>query len=727
MNKTPFIVMWSILLAGIAMTLFVVNIALNQPWFGFTLTLDQQHVVVDRINKPLVGVQRGQVIQSIAAADGQNRIILTRQDVIEDPDQLETYTQGRQFFVRQHHIASLLRQSHITMQFADGSRMLLNVEPSRPLTSLAAVFWVQMLVGLCSFLIGGWVWGMTPKRYTTLILFIAGCCIMVAAFSAAIYSSRVLALPAPLFELLSNANHTGAVLFSIALVLLFSNYPSARLLPAGLQILFAASAFCWWLCDMFKMVFSGPPVGAFMPMLIGMSLMLLLSWLQYRKARYDPVTQAALRWFALAIALGAGVPVLLMSMPSLLGMQAAMSQGYAFLFFLLIYVGVVQGVARYKLFELEGWVFRILFYLLGAFLLVTLDALLIVVTAIDQTPAFAISLLLVALIYLPLRDMLARRFSRRRSIDREKLFQQVVSLSLSPADNQTVSAWQQLLKNLFNALHVESEQNVSPADMPQVQIKNEGITLCIAAIGYLPQTQLHYAAAGRRLFAASDLALANELYHMLHYALQARDAYDLGASEERSRIARDLHDDIGSRLLSGLYQQDIKQTKHIIRQSIADMRTIISGMTGAGLALETVVNALQQEISQRLQESQMTLQWHTDIEDGLIQLNYQVYKNYSSILRELITNLIKYAEATAVSIQITYKQGKLYTCLADNGAGFNPETVNGTGQQAGNGLANLRQRIILLKGQLEFQAAKAGQGTEVHLMVPLALCNTENV
>lgn len=96
-------------------------------------------------------------------------------------------------------------------------------------------------------------------------------------------------------------------------------------------------------------------------------------------------------------------------------------------------------------------------------------------------------------------------------------------------------------------------------------------------------------------------------------------------------------------------------------------------------------------------------------------------------MRELITNLIKYAEATAVTIQITYKQGKLYTCLTDNGAGFNPENVDATGQQAGNGLANLRQRIILLKGQLEFQAAKTGQGTEVHLMVPLTLGNGENL
>jgi hypothetical protein len=124
---------------------------------------------------------------------------------------------------------------------------------------------------------------------------------------------------------------------------------------------------CWWLCDIFKVFFVGPTIGAFVPLLIALSLIILLSWLQYRKAKYDPIAQAALRWFGLSLMLGAGIPVLIVSMPNLLDINAAMPQGYAFLFFLLMYVGVVQGVARYKLFELESWIFRILFSMLGFF------------------------------------------------------------------------------------------------------------------------------------------------------------------------------------------------------------------------------------------------------------------------------------------------------------------------------------------------------------------------
>jgi signal transduction histidine kinase len=168
-----------------------------------------------------------------------------------------------------------------------------------------------------------------------------------------------------------------------------------------------------------------------------------------------------------------------------------------------------------------------------------------------------------------------------------------------------------------------------------------------------------------------------------------------------------------------LYQQDITLTKQVIRQSIADMRTIISGMTGTGLELDVVVQSLQQEINQRLQESNLTLNWVSDIEDGTIQLNYQIYKNYSSILRELMSNLIKYAQATEVHIVVKYINGRLSTRINDNGCGFDPDAVVNTSHQGGHGLNNLKQRILVLNGQLDIQSSEGKQGTQVNLSIPL--------
>ncbi len=704
-KMTPFISMWIVLLAGLGLAGMAVFTALQQPWHGITFRVDGQQVVVDRVLPPLDGIRAAQVVQAIAPATGQPRIVLDKQDMMEDPDQLETYQQSRQFFLRQQQLFQILKQDQLVISFADGSAVVLDRKPARPLASLPLAFWVQMLVGLSSFLIGGWVWGISRKRYTTFILFVAGCCIMAAAFAAAIYSTRVIALPAPLFELLSNLNHTGAMLFSIVLVLLFSNYPH-KLLSTNLQGAFALLMFCWWLCDMFKVFFSGSPVGAFVPVLLGLVLMLLLAWLQYRKAKYDPVAQAALRWFGLSIALGAGIPILLMALPSLFGMNTAIPQGYAFLFFLLIYVGVVQGVARYKLFELEGWVFRILFYLVAACVLVLLDAVLILAASIDQAPAFGLSVLLLALFYLPLRDMLARRFSASRSVDREKMFQQIVNISLSPRSVNASESWQLFLRQVFDALHIEA--CVPDVDSPQQpEIQQEGVRLVVPVIGGLPAMNLGYASAGRRLFSIKDVALVTEICAMLRYALHAKHAYEQGVIQERSRIGRDLHDNIGAQLLTALHSKQQEYKDYMISETLTDLRHIINHAMSGGQALEELAIELRRETAERIEAAGLQLSWSFQDQHDMQVSGSQLHA-IRSIMREAVSNTIRHAKATRLTVDIQTAQHEIRILISDNGTGL-------IGQQAGHGLHSMRQRLGAFKGCLAIQSNNSGLSLSIHM------------
>ncbi|ESK56899.1 sensor histidine kinase [Acinetobacter tjernbergiae] len=709
MIKTPFVVMWGILLVGIALTLLTVITALYQPWFGFTLVVEKQHIVVDTIGVPLVGVQHGEIVQSISHADGGNRAELVEQDIMEDPDQLETYQQSRQFFHRQDYLASLLQQQQIGMQFANGNSILLDVQPRRPMNSLPVVFWVQIFVGLSSFLIGGWVWGISRKRYTTFILFIAGCCIMAAAFSAAIYSSRVLALPAPLFELLSNLNHTSAMLFGVVLVLLFANYPTVRLLPSRLQLLFVVVTFCWWLCDMFKVFFSGPPIGTFVPLLIALSIILLLSCWQYRRAKYDPVAQAALRWFALSLMLGAGIPVLLVSMPNLLGIDAAMSQGYAFLFFLLIYVGVVQGVLRYRLFELESWIFRILFYLLGFFLLILVDTFLVMM--LSPRMSLSLAILICGLIWLPIRGWLQARLLQSKKLSDSELFERILQMSFAINEQERQLQWKVLLNDLFQPLKLEIGEQTHHS-----QIEDNGLVLHTPQVAGLAAMRLSYAQQGRRLFNEHDQQLIQNLLPFLAQAVESRVAYDQGVREERHRIARDLHDDLGAKLLSGLYQKDAEQMKQTIRQAIAEMRMIVNGLLGAGVELKVVLHELEQEIKPRLHNCDIAFIWIQDIGDQPISLSYSQYRHYISMMREIISNIIKYANAHQVSIQIYLDTSNLYSVVCDDGQGCETnlnETIYG------NGLKNLNERAVQLSARLDLQLGQGEKGSKITISFPV--------
>ena len=709
MIKTPFVAMWGILLTGIMLTLFAVGIALFQPWFGLTLALENDHIVIDTISISHVKVQKGEVVQSISSADGRNKIELIKSDIIEDPDQLETYQLTRQFFSRQNHFANMVSQPQISLNFANGNNVVLNVELTRPLNSLPFVFWIQILVGLCSFLIGGWVWAISHKRYTTFILFVAGCCIMVASFSAAIYSTRVLALPAPLFELLSNLNHTGAALFGIVLVLLFSNYPSSRLLPLTLQLSFVAVMLCWWLCDIFKVFFVGPTIGAFVPLLIALSLIILLSWLQYRKAKYDPIAQAALRWFGLSLMLGAGIPVLIVSMPNLLDINAAMPQGYAFLFFLLMYVGVVQGVARYKLFELESWIFRILFSMLGFFLLVLLDAILVIV--LSPLVSLSLAILICGLVWLPLRGWLQENFLQRKNLSDSQLFERILQVSFAVSKEDRQLQWQALLNDLFQPLNLETSNQTNHS-----HIGDNGLVLYIPQVVGLEAIRLSYPQQGRRLFSEYDQQLIQNLLPFLTQAIESRVAYDRGVLEERHRIARDLHDDLGAKLLSGLYQKDLDQIKVTIRQTIAEMRTIVSGLLGTGVELNIVLQEFEHEVATRLQSCGIDFIWQQNLGNTSIILSYTQYRNYISMLREIVSNIIKYANAQQISISISISDSQLVSVIYDDGNGFEGEQNE---QTKGNGLRNLRERAIELSATLYFQSLSEIKGSRIELTFPL--------
>ena len=92
------------------------------------------------------------------------------------------------------------------------------------------------------------------------------------------------------------------------------------------------------------------------------------------------------------------------------GNRPSLEAQYSFAFFLLIYIGVAAGLRQFRLVrELGDWAYRILFYVAGAALLLILDGILVSLVSLEPSSAFGISLLAVALVYLPLRDLVGRR------------------------------------------------------------------------------------------------------------------------------------------------------------------------------------------------------------------------------------------------------------------------------------------------------------------------------
>jgi signal transduction histidine kinase len=674
---------------------------MSLPWLGVALTPDLPAASVRLTGTAADGPARALPRGTVTAirAGGGEALAIEAEDLVEEPDFFDSYARLARFLDRQTLLHAALKQGAVEFEIesAGERRWSAAVEPGRrPIGDLSPGFWIQIVVGMASLVIGAWVWSLRPAQTSTRLFALAGAMIMGAAYSAAIYSSRELAIDGGTFRLLSALNHASTFIFGMAMIAMFLCYPR-RLVPPRVLWIIPAVFVPWLAADLLRLL-PTQTLGIQLPVLVEMLLILAIVCVQWFINRNDPHASAALRWLGLSVVVGAGAFVSVVIAPILFDSAPAMQQSYAFAFFLLIYVGLALGISRYRLFELDVWAFRILFYTAGAVLLLALDAVLVYVVAVDRAPAFGIALLLVAFLYLPLRDMLGRRFASRRTLDRHTLLRAVVDVGFGPSGEARAARWRGLLGQLFDPLEcVGADEPVAgPA------IRQEGLELAVPAAAGAPALTLRRPWGGRGLFRPDDVETS-------------REAYERGAVEERRRIAADLHDDVGARLLSGLHHHEVREIKDVLRKAMADVRTIAVGLAGDRMPLGTVLADLRHEAGQRLERTGIDLTWteeHAETDEPF--LDYPVYKNLVSAHRELVSNAIRHAGASRIDFTITRGNGILRLVFADDGEGFGPALENGRG----SGLANVRRRIAALDGSLVLGASEGG-GARIELALPL--------
>ena len=434
---------------------------------------------------------------------------------------------------------------------------------------------------------------------------------------------------------------------------------------------------------------------------------LCMVW-QWRANRHDPRAKVALRWFALWILVSSGAFVFLVQSTQLLDIQLNMSQAYSFGFFLFVTIGIAIGLKRYQLFSLDRWAFGILYWLAGAILLVLLDAFLVMM--LSPLMSLSLAILICGLIWLPVRGWLQARLLQRKKLSDSELFERILQVSFAVNEQERQLQWKALLNDLFQPLNLEISEHENNS-----QIEDNGLVMYTPQVAGLAAMRLSYPQQGRRLFNAYDQQLVQNLLPFLAQAVESRVAYDNGVREERHRIARDLHDDLGAKLLSGLYQKDVDQAKQAIRQAIAEMRTIVNGLLGTGVELNVVLQEFEHEVVTRLQSCGIELNWQQNLGDVPITLSYAQYRHYISMLREIISNIMKYANAQSVIIEISLLDSQLVSVICDDGNGFDGET----NQSEGNGLKNLRERATELSATLHFQSLPEAKGSRVELIFPL--------
>jgi signal transduction histidine kinase len=196
--------------------------------------------------------------------------------------------------------------------------------------------------------------------------------------------------------------------------------------------------------------------------------------------------------------------------------------------------------------------------------------------------------------------------------------------------------------------------------------------------------------------------------------------------EERSRIADEMHDDLGSTLTSTimaveLIQQQPENPTHITmisrsaHQLSHQINEIIWNMNVKNDNLESLNDYIFRFAASFLKDANIHFFPNETLNEQNVLVTGQQRRVIYLCTKELINNIVKHAHATKVQMDIVYEKGVLTIDIIDNGVGLLGSKPSTAG--SGNGLLNIRKRIDGLNGKVEWNTANPG--THVHLVVPL--------
>lgn len=578
-------------------------------------------------------------------------------------------------------------------------------QPYRSLLEVSPVYWIQIVTGFGALAISGWVWALRPRDTAARLFALSGLATLCFTYAPIPFRFAQAGVGDDVATGLITLNAAGASVFGIVMVALFINYPAR--LPAHRSLTLAAVlVFGGWTLFDLTMAFSTGSFNGLNLHLITVLEMLLICVAvsaQVLATDRDPKARAVAIWFGLAVLFGAGGFITLTAIPGALRRPPILEAQYSFAFFLLIYLGVAAGLRQFRLFELGDWAYRILFYVAGAALLLVLDGALVSLVSLEPSSAFGISLLAVALVYLPLRDLIGRRLLPRPGLKEDELFLSVVDIAFGRSDRDRHARWRTLLDRLFSPLEIATGSDAS--DVPR--LGEDGVELHVPALAGHPGLTLRYPWQGRALFSPRHVDTVRQLISLMARAEESRQAYDRGVAEERGRIARDMHDNIGAQLLGALHSGDRDRKDVMIRETLTDLRDIINNASKPGLDLDETLADLRMETADRLAAVGIALDWHNAIGQAP-DLSTSATHALRSILREAVSNTIRHSGAEKLEVHLDRAGDRVKLVIADDGRGYDVSR-----QGRGNGLSNMKTRATGLAGELTVDASETGTRIEL--------------
>lgn len=333
-----------------------------------------------------------------------------------------------------------------------------------------------------------------------------------------------------------------------------------------------------------------------------------------------------------------------------------------------------------------------------------LDLVFVAVFSIGQVASLTLTLFLALGVYAGARQWLMNRVLGGSVVTTERMFERLYRMAraVEARPHDVVKELSRLLRDLFEPL----ELVVVNQPLAHARVAGQGSTLLVPVpdlesdpqgVNLASQTILvRFARRGRRLFNADDARLGDRIVEQLRRAVAFDKAVEQGRSEERTRIAQDLHDDIGARLLTLMYKAQSPEMEDYVRHTLQDLKTLTRGLAASSHSLSEAAAEWKADLGHRLGLAHIDLTWSLELQDD-VALSVVQWSGLTRVLRELVNNVIAHARARHVQIKLSYSNEHLELRVADDGSGREPQRWS-----HGLGLGGVRKRVKQLGGEVEW-------------------------
>ena len=186
--------------------------------------------------------------------------------------------------------------------------------------------------------------------------------------------------------------------------------------------------------------------------------------------------------------------------------------------------------------------------------------------------------------------------------------------------------------------------------------------------------------------------------------------------KERKRIAADLHDDLGAKLLTIVHTSESERISTLAREALEEMRLSVRGLTGRPMRLADALADWRAETVLRLGQANIEADWRGPTEETDQLLPARGFVQTTRILREAVSNIIKHSDASHCKVRCAITERQFGLTVQDNGKGI-PMELDGK-LDRGHGMSSMKHRAKQMQGQCLVESGP-GYGTVIRLTLPL--------